>query len=104
MPAPPAPAPTAGDRAAVVEIPDDDAAPPWWGQWENRPAGVLVVRADGCALPRRPLHDVEASLWRAALPAPDVVVARLEQERGHAGAPPAHFDEAQAEQVLWQEF
>jgi hypothetical protein len=25
-------------------------------------------------------------------------------ERGHAGAPPAHFDEAQAEQALWQEF
>jgi hypothetical protein len=26
---------TAGDRAAVVEIPDDDAPPPGWGQWEN---------------------------------------------------------------------
>jgi hypothetical protein len=39
-----------------------------------------------------------------SLPAPDVVVVRLEQERGHASAPPAHFDEAQAEQALWQEF
>jgi hypothetical protein len=52
-PASPAPAPSAGDRAAMVEIPDDDAPPPEWGQWENRPApapepaaGVLVVRAD----------------------------------------------------------
>jgi hypothetical protein len=26
------------------------------------------------------------------------------QERGHAVAPPARFDEARAEQVLWQEF
>jgi hypothetical protein len=38
------------------------------------------------------------------LPAPDAIVTRLEQERGHAGAPPTHFDEAQAEQPLWQEF
>jgi hypothetical protein len=26
------------------------------------------------------------------------------QEQGHASVPPAHFDEAQAEQALWQEF
>jgi hypothetical protein len=31
-------------------------------------------------------------------------VARPEQEREHAYAPPAHFSEAQAEQTLWQEF
>jgi hypothetical protein len=32
---PPEPIPTAMDQAAVVEIPDDDAPPPGWGQWEN---------------------------------------------------------------------
>jgi hypothetical protein len=33
---PPAPVSTAVDQAAVVEIPDDDAAlPPRWSQWEN---------------------------------------------------------------------
>jgi hypothetical protein len=31
-------------------------------------------------------------------------VARPEQEWEHASAPPAHFNEAQAEQALWQEF
>jgi hypothetical protein len=31
----PALAPTAGDRVAVVDVPDDDAPPPGWGQWEN---------------------------------------------------------------------
>jgi hypothetical protein len=31
-------------------------------------------------------------------------VARSEQERGHTSAPPAHFNKAQAEQVLWREF
>jgi hypothetical protein len=37
-----------------VEIPDDDAPPPGWGQWENWPApvpepaaGILVMREDG---------------------------------------------------------
>jgi hypothetical protein len=51
---PPAPVPTAVDQAAEVEIPDDDAPPPGWGQWENWPtpapepaAGVLVMREDG---------------------------------------------------------
>jgi hypothetical protein len=94
-----------------VEIPDDDAPPPGWDQWENRPApapepvaGVLVVRVDGCVMPRRPSHGAEASSSRAALPTPDAIVSRPEQERGHAGAPPAHFDEAQAEQALCQEF
>jgi hypothetical protein len=59
---------------------------------------------DGCVMPRHPTHDVEASSSRAGLPAPDVAVACLEQEQGHASAPPANFDEAQAEQALWQEF
>jgi hypothetical protein len=51
---PPAPVPTVVDQAAVVEIPEDDAPPPGWGQWENWPmpapepaAGVLVMREDG---------------------------------------------------------
>jgi hypothetical protein len=28
----------------------------------------------------------------------------VEQEQGHVSVPPAHFDEVQAEQALWQEF
>jgi hypothetical protein len=47
---PPAPVPTAVDQAAVLEIPDDNAPLPGWGQWENWPApapepalGVLVM-------------------------------------------------------------
>jgi hypothetical protein len=31
-------------------------------------------------------------------------VTRPEKKRGHADVSPAHFDEAQAEQALWQEF
>jgi hypothetical protein len=82
---PPVPAPAAGNRAAVVEIPDDDASPPGWGQWENWPApapkpaaGVLVMREDGCVMPRHSTHDAEASSSRAALPASDGTVARPE--------------------------
>jgi hypothetical protein len=108
---PPEPVPTAVDQAAVVEIPDDDAPPPRWGQWENWPAlapetaaGVLVVWEDGCVVPRRPTHGVEASSSRAGLPAPNTTVVHLEQEREPTGVPPAYFNEAQAEQALWQEF
>jgi hypothetical protein len=53
-------------------------------------------------MPRRPTHGAKASSSRADLPAPDATVARLKQEP--ASAPPAHFNEAQAEQALWQEF
>jgi hypothetical protein len=49
-------------------------------------------------------HGVEASTSRAALPAPDVAIVHPEQGLGRTGAPPAHFDEPQAEKVLWQEF
>jgi hypothetical protein len=105
---PPAPAPVTGDRGAVVEIPDDDAPPPGWDQWENWPAsapepaaGVLVMREDGCVMPRHPTHGAEPSSSRAALPAPDGAMARPEQEREHASAPPAHFNKAHAEQALW---
>jgi hypothetical protein len=44
-----------------------------------------------------------ASSSHAALPTSGGPAARLEQERERAGAPPAHFVEAQAEQGLWQE-
>jgi hypothetical protein len=108
---PPAPAPAGGDREAAVEIPDDDALLPGWGQWGNRPAlapepavGVLVMREDGCVMPRHPMYGAEASSLRAALPAPDGTAARPEQEREHASVPPAYFSEAQAKQALWQEF
>jgi hypothetical protein len=108
---PSAPVPTAVDQAAVVEIPDDDAAPPGWGQWEKWPApapepaaGVLVMREDGCVISWQPTRGTEASSSRAGLPAPDATVACLKQEREPASAPSAHFNKAQAEQVLWQEF
>jgi hypothetical protein len=68
---PPEPVPTAVDQATVVEIPDDDALPPGWGQWEDWPApapepvvGVLVVREDGRVVPRQPTHGAEASSSR----------------------------------------
>jgi hypothetical protein len=62
------------------------------------------MREDGCVMPWHPTHSAEASSTRAALPALDGTVARPEQEREHACAPPTHFSEAQAEQALWQEF
>jgi hypothetical protein len=90
---PPEPVPTAVDQAAVVEIPDDDAPPPGWGQWENwlapapEPAArALVMLEDGCVMPRHPTHDAEVSSSHAGLPAPDVTVARPEQ----GGSTPAH--------------
>jgi hypothetical protein len=55
------------------------------------------MREDVCVMPWCPTHDAEASLSRAALPAPDGTVARPEQKRELASAPPAHFNEAQAE-------
>jgi hypothetical protein len=62
------------------------------------------MREDGCVMSQRPARGAEASSSHAVLPTPGVVVAPPEQERGHTDAPPAHFDEAQAEQALWQEF
>jgi hypothetical protein len=74
----PAPAPAGGDRAAAVEILDDDALPPGWGHWGNWPApapepatGVLVMLEDGCVMSRCPTLGTEASSSRAALLAPD---------------------------------
>jgi hypothetical protein len=60
-------------------------------------AGVLVARGDVGAALGCLADGVGASSSRAG-PA-----ARPEQEREHAGAPPAHFVDAQAEQGLWQE-
>jgi hypothetical protein len=92
----------------VVDITDDDAPPLGWGQWGNYPAsalecapGVLVMWEDGCVMSRRPAHDAEASSSRAVLPTPDVTVTHPERGLGRAGAPTAHFNEAQAEQALW---
>jgi hypothetical protein len=61
-----------------------------------------MVREEGCVVPWWPTHGAEASPSRAGLPTSDSTVARLEQERERASAPPAHFSEAQAEQALWQ--
>jgi hypothetical protein len=67
-------------------------------------AGVLVVREDDHMVPPQLTHDGEASSSRAGLLAPNTTMSGLEQEREPAGAPPAYFNEAQAEQALWQEF
>jgi hypothetical protein len=63
-----------------------------------------VVREDGRVVPQWPTHGVEASSSRAGLPAANIAVVGLELEREPAGAPPAYFNEAQAEQALWQKF
>jgi hypothetical protein len=65
---------------------------------------VLVVREDGRVVTRRRTHGAEASSSRAGLPTLNTAVVGLEQEREPAGAPPAYFNEAQADQALWQEF
>jgi hypothetical protein len=85
---PPEPVPIAVDQAAVVEIPDDNAQPPGWGQWENWPtpapepaAGVLVMWEDSCVMPWQPTHGTEASSSCARLPTSDVTVVRPRQDR-----------------------
>jgi hypothetical protein len=55
------------------------------------------MRGGGCVMPGRPVHGVEASSSRAALPASDGIAVRPEQERERVDAPPAHFADAQAE-------
>jgi hypothetical protein len=77
--------PSASDCAKVVDVTDDDAPPPGWGQWGNQPAsaperarGVLVMREDGCVMSQRPAHNAEALSSRAVLPTPDVVVVHPE--------------------------
>jgi hypothetical protein len=94
----------------VVEVPDDDVSPPGWDHWASLPAlapepptGALLVRGDDGALLGRPADGARASSSHAALPTSGGPAARPEQERERAGALPAHFVEAQAEQGLWQE-
>jgi hypothetical protein len=48
--------------------------------------------------------DAEASTSCVMLPAPDAAASQLEQGMRHPGVPHTLFDEAQAEQALWQEF
>jgi hypothetical protein len=55
------------------------------------------MREDGCVMPPRPTHGVEASSSRASLPTSNTTVARPEQERERTSAPRAYFNEAQAE-------
>jgi hypothetical protein len=99
-----------GDHEVAADAADDDA-PPRWGQMLVQPAsaperlqGVLVMRECSCVMSGCPRHDAGASTSHAAPPAPDAAVAHPEHRLRYAGAPPAHFDEAQAEQALWQEF
>jgi hypothetical protein len=61
-----------------------------------------VRDADGATL-GCPVDGAGTSSSRAALPTSGGPAAHPEQERERAGAPPAHFIEAQAEQELWQE-
>jgi hypothetical protein len=105
---PPAPTATGSPRAAVVEVPDDDVPLPGWDQWASLPASApeastaaLMVRGDDGAALGGPADGAGASSSHSALPSSGGPAARLEQEREHAGAPPAHFIEAQAEQWLW---
>jgi hypothetical protein len=62
------------------------------------------MREDGCVMSQRPAHDAEASTSHAAPPARDVAVAHPKRGLRRVDALPTHFDEAQAEQALWQEF
>jgi hypothetical protein len=100
----PAPPVAGSPQVVVVEIPNNDVPPPGWDQWASPPAsapeasaGALVARGDVGAALRGPADGAGASSSRIG------TSARLEQEREHADAPPAHFVEAQAEQELWQE-
>jgi hypothetical protein len=65
---------------------------------------VLVMQEDGCVMSQCPAQGTEASTFHAIPPAPDVAIAHPEQGLRRADAPPAHFNEAQAEQARWQEF
>jgi hypothetical protein len=83
---------SAGARAAVVDVADDDAPLPGWGQWRNQPTSApepalkgLVMREDGCVMSHRPAHGTEASTSRAAPPASDVAVVQPGQRLGRAG-------------------
>jgi hypothetical protein len=65
---------------------------------------VLVVWSDGYVMSQRPAHNTEASTSCIMPLAPDATVSQLEQGRCHPGVLHALFDEAQADQALWQKF
>jgi hypothetical protein len=105
-----APTPVGGDQPTVVVIADDDAPPPGWDQWMSPPApaseppvGVLMMREDGTVMSGRPTHGAGTSSSRAALPASGSTETRLEQGQEHTSAPPAHLDDTEEDQALWQE-
>jgi hypothetical protein len=58
------------------------------------------MREDGYMMLQRRTHDTEASTSHTAPPTFDVAASHPEQGLRRPGAPPAHFDVAQAEQVL----
>jgi hypothetical protein len=58
------------------------------------------MREDGYMMSQRLTHDTEASTSHTAPPVSDVAASHSEQGLRRPGAPPAHFDEAQAEQAL----
>jgi hypothetical protein len=58
------------------------------------------MREDGRVMSGRPTHGAVALSSRTALR----TTTRQEQEQEHVSAPPAHFNEAEVEQALWQEF
>jgi DNA repair exonuclease SbcCD ATPase subunit len=62
------------------------------------------VRDGDFVMSGRLTDGTEASSSCAVLPASDGTAARPEQERECSITPPAHFDDAQAKQELWQEF
>jgi hypothetical protein len=75
--------------------------PPWMGSM-GKPVRVSPrAHARGAGDAGERLRDLAT---HTAPPVPDIAATPLEQELRRAGAPPAHFDEAQAEKVLWQEF
>jgi hypothetical protein len=66
--------------------------------------GVLMMREDGTVMSGRPTHVAGASSSCAALPASGSISARPEQGLERASAPPAHLNDTEEEQALWQEF
>jgi hypothetical protein len=103
-------APIDDSQVAVVEISNEDIPPPGGDQWVSLPVpapepstGALVVRDDGGAVLGCSTDGAGASSSRTTLPASGGPATHPEKEWERAGAPPAHFFEAQAEQELWQE-
>jgi hypothetical protein len=62
------------------------------------------MRDDGCVMSGRSADGAKASSSCAVLLASDGTTAHPKQEQERVDVPPAHFADAQAEQVLWQEF